>query len=128
MVLFSIAAVRTTRRRADARVAEAVQRLADGMQDTMRELAEALSEAQAAGRQASLGSAETELDFDDVAKQALAAVAAVPGVDSALLETVGPSGRVVSRAARLSAADAGAADIEMPVDERLRAVEVEFGL
>ena len=44
---------------ADARVVEAVQRLADGMQDTMRELADAVSEAQAAGRQASFGSAET---------------------------------------------------------------------
>ena len=67
----------------------------------MRELAEAVSEAQAAARQASFGGGATELDFDDVAEQALAAIAAVPGVESALLETIGPSGRVVSSAVGL---------------------------
>ena len=126
-VLLAAVAVRRARKRAEARLTEAVQRLADGMQDTMRELADALSEAQAAGRQAAFGGGATELDFDDVAKQALQAVAAVPGVESALLETIGPSGRVVSSAVSLASDEAGAADIEMPVDESLRAVEVEYG-
>jgi diguanylate cyclase (GGDEF)-like protein len=126
-VLFAAVAVRRARRRAEARLVEAVQRLADGMQDTMRELAEALADAQAAGRQANFGGGAGELDFDDVANQALAAVAAVPGVESALLETIGPSGRIVSSAVRLADDEAGAADIEMPVDESLRAVEVEYG-
>ena len=126
-VLFAVVAVRRARGRAEARIVDAVQRLADGMQDTMRELAEALSEAQAAGRQAAFGGGAAELDFDDVAEQALAAVAAVPGVDSALLETIGPAGRVVSSAVSLSGEEAGAADIEVPVNESLRAVEVEYG-
>ena len=58
----------------------------------MRELADAVTEAQAAARQASFGSGVTELDFDDVAEHALQAIAAVPGGEGALLETLGPSG------------------------------------
>ncbi|MGZ4320473.1 MAG: diguanylate cyclase domain-containing protein [Gaiellaceae bacterium] len=126
-VLVAVAAVGRARRRAEARLVEAVQRLADGMEDTMRELADAVSEAQAAARQASFGGGVTELDFDDVTEHALQAVAAVPGVESALLETLGPSGRVISSAVGLSSEEAGVTDIEMPADEGLRAVEVAYG-
>jgi diguanylate cyclase (GGDEF)-like protein len=126
-VLFAFVAVRRARRRAEIRLVEAVQRLADGMEETMRELADAVSEAQAAARQASFGGGATDLDFDDVAEHALQAIAAVPGVEGALLETLGPSGRVVSGAVGLSSEEAGAADIEMPADENLRAVEVAYG-
>jgi two-component system cell cycle response regulator len=127
-VSLAAAAVRRSHRRADERVADAVQRLADGMQETMRELAEAVSEAQAAGRHANFVGGTLELAFDDVADQAVAAIVAVPGVQSALLETIGPAGRVVTNAVGLAEAEAGTVDIEMPVDARLRAVEIAYGV
>ncbi len=127
-ILLAAAAVRRAHRRADERVADAVQRLADGMQETMRELADAVSIAQAAGRHASFAGGTLELEFDDVAEHAVAAIVAVPGVQSALLETIGPSGRIVSNAVGVDEDEAGTTDIEMPVNNRLRAVEIAYSL
>src|SRR5579862_8847570 len=127
-ILLAAAAVRRAHRRADERVADAVQRLADGMQETMRELADAVSVAQAEGRHASFAGGTLELEFDDVVEHAVAAIVAVPGVQSALLETIGPSGRIVSNAVGVDEDEAGATDIEMPINNRLRAVEVAYGL
>ena len=127
-VTLAVAAVRRSHRRADERVADAVQRLADGMQETMRELADAVSIAQAAGRHASFAGGTLELEFDEVADQAVAALVAVPGVESALLETIGPSGRVVSNGVGVGDEEAGSTDIEMPLSDSLRAVEIAYGL
>ena len=84
------------------------------MQETMRELADAVSIAQAAGRHASFAGGTLELEFDEVAEHAVAAIVAVPGVESALLETIGPSGRVVANAVGVAGEEAGSTDIEMP--------------
>jgi diguanylate cyclase (GGDEF)-like protein len=127
-VSLAATAVRRSHRRADERVADAVQRLADGMQETMRELADAVSVAQAAGRHASFAGGTLELEFDEVAEQAVAALVAVPGVESALLETIGPSGRVVSNGVGVGDEEAGSTDIEMPLSDSLRAVEIAYGL
>jgi diguanylate cyclase (GGDEF)-like protein len=127
-LLLAAAAVRRAHRLADERVADAVQRLADGMQETMRELADAVSIAQAEGRHASFAGGTLELEFDSVAEHAVAAIVAVPGVQSALLETIGPSGAIVSNAVGVDEDEAGTTDIEMPVNNRLRAVEVAYGL
>jgi len=119
-------AVRRARRTADERVAEAVRRLGEGMQDTMRELAEAVSAAHAAGRQAGFPGEPAELDFDDVAEQALTAATAVPGVEGALLETLGPTGAIVSNHVGLAAREAANADVELPADTGLLAAHLAF--
>lgn len=84
----ALVALVRVRARADERVAEAVRRLAAGMEQTMRELAEAHEEPTAAGDEPELA---TSLDADEVAERVLAATLALPGVEGALLEAAGMS-------------------------------------
>lgn len=126
-ILFAAISIRNAHRSADERVADALSRLADGMHETMRELADAVAEAQSAGRIGSLVVDHVPLDFDGVTSQALSAAAAIPGVEGALLEAVGPSGRVVTSAVGLAEHEAPHSHIELPTDRALRAVEVSFG-
>ncbi len=118
--------VRRARASADERVAEAVRRLAEGMEDTMRDLAEAVSAAHAASRQAGFLGEPVELEFEDVAEHALSAASAVPGVEGALLETLGPTGAIVSSVAGLSAAETASADVELPMDAGLSAAHIAY--
>jgi GGDEF domain-containing protein len=126
-LLFAARSIRSARRSADERVAEALSRLADGMHETMRELTDAVAEAQSAGRIGTLTGSQAPLDFDGVTNQALNAAVAIPGVEGALLEAVGPSGRVVTSAVGLADDEAPHSHIELPTDRGLRAVEVSFG-
>jgi diguanylate cyclase (GGDEF)-like protein len=120
----SAAAVAVWRARAtaDARVAEAVQRVADGMHETLRDLAGSLEAAPQADRPEPLaGELAASLDLDEIATRTLAAVAAIHGVEAAALETPG-----LSASTGMEAEEAARAQIGMPDNDNLRTIEVAY--
>jgi len=121
----SAAAAYRVRRTADDRVADAVQRLASGMHDTIRELTDAVEHsepAQPAERFAPELAAT--LDVDEVAERALEAAAAVPGVDAAMLQADGPGGPFVRSSVGLSPEEEARVALRAPEHDNLRAVGV----
>src|SRR4051794_2022964 len=96
-IVAAVFAVYHERASADERVADAVRRLAEGMQASMRDLAEAYDEAQApaaaAPRVPETRELASSLDLEVVVDRTLEAVGALAGVDTALLDADGPDGR-----------------------------------
>ena len=125
--LAAAVAVWRARATADDRVAEAVKSLAAGMQETMRDLADALEANEPAGRverfQVELAAT---LDLDEVTERTLEAVATIPGVESAHLEAAGPDGARLAASIGMPADEAAGAALEIPDNENLRAVEVSY--
>jgi diguanylate cyclase (GGDEF)-like protein len=121
-----IALVRA-RAAADERVAEAVRRLAEGMQETMRDLAAAYEEARApSGGTRHAGELAASLDLDEVAERTLAAAGSLPGVDAALIEVEGSDGHNVTATLGAQPDEAERAALRAPSDENLRALEVAY--
>jgi diguanylate cyclase (GGDEF)-like protein len=121
------AALVRARAAADERVAEAVRRLAEGMQETMRDLAAAYEEREAAGKRVRYaGELAASLDLDEVAERTLAAAGSLPGVDAALVEAKGSDGRPVTSTLGLQPEEAERASLRAPADENLRAIEVVY--
>ncbi len=118
----SAVAVWRVRATADERVAEAVQRLALGMHETMRDLTGSLEYAQAGSRgDRQAGELAASLDLNDVAKRTLDALGAIPGVEAAALEAAGLTATV-----GLQADEATKALIQLRDSDNLRAVEVTY--
>jgi diguanylate cyclase (GGDEF)-like protein len=115
------------RNQADERVAEAVQSLAAGMQETIREMAAAVESAQTASR-ADLfaGELAASLDLDEVTAKTLEAASLVPGVEAALLDAAAPEGARVSATTGLPADDLAKAAVQLPDNDNLRAVEITY--
>jgi diguanylate cyclase (GGDEF)-like protein len=115
-------AVWRARATADARVANAVQRVAAGMHETMRDLAGSVEAArQAKPPEQFGGELAASLDADEVAARTLAAVAAIPGVEAAALETP-----ATSASSGLQPDEAARARIELPHNDNLRAIEASY--
>jgi diguanylate cyclase (GGDEF)-like protein len=114
------------RAHADQRVADAVRTLADGMQDTMRDLAAAYEQQAAAPHEPPTPELASSLDIDDVADRTVEAAAAVPGIDGALLDAVGAEGRHVTATIGLEPDEAEDAALRAPSNENLRALEVLY--
>jgi diguanylate cyclase (GGDEF)-like protein len=120
-------AVARARMTADERVAEAVRRLADGMHETMRELAGAVETARSVPQGEHFATElSASLDLDEVARRTLDAAAALAGVEAALLEAGGPDGRGLSAAFELPAEEAARTAVSLPANDNLRAVEVTY--
>ena len=76
---------------ADAQVADAVARMAAGMHETMRDLADAVDTAQNASRaDRFVGELAASLDLDEVTERTLEAAAAVTGVEAAVIDAGPP--------------------------------------
>jgi diguanylate cyclase (GGDEF)-like protein len=120
-------AVARARMAADERVAEAVRRLADGMHDTMRELAGAVETARSAPPGEHFASElAASLDLDEVARRTIEAASELTGVEAALLEAGGPGGSAFSAAFELPAEEAARTAVSIPENDNLRAVEVTY--
>jgi diguanylate cyclase (GGDEF)-like protein len=120
-------AIWRVRASADAQVAEAVARVAAGMHETMRELAEAVETAQTAGRPDRFtGELAASLDLNDVTERTLEAAAAIPGVDAAVLDAGAPDGGRVSATVGMPAEEAARTAIRVPENDNLRAVEITY--
>jgi diguanylate cyclase (GGDEF)-like protein len=115
------------RNQADQRVADAVQQLAAGMQETMRDMAVAVESAQAASK-ADLftGELAASLDLDEVTARTLEAASLVPGVEGALLDAAAPEGARVNATAGMPAEDLAKAAVQLPDNDNLRAVEITY--
>jgi diguanylate cyclase (GGDEF)-like protein len=120
-------AVARARRSVDDRVAEAVRSLADGMHDTMRDLAGTLEHTQApAGRDRFVTELAASLDLGEVAERTVAAAAAIPGVEAAVIEATAACGKEVTAAHGLPSEDIGRTVVRLPESDNLRAVEVSY--
>ncbi len=121
-VMFGRARVRT-----EERVAEALRRLADGMSDTMRELAESIAATDASAPEPHAGELAASLDVDEVAERTLEAVLTVPGVEAALIEASGPGGPPVRASSGLEPGEAEALSaVQVHDTDTFRAVEVTY--
>jgi diguanylate cyclase (GGDEF)-like protein len=115
-------AVWRARATADARVAEAVQMLASGMHETMRDLAGSIDTAQRSEPPERLTEElAASLDVTEVAERTLAALEAIPGVQAAALETP-----ATSASSGMHPEEAARARIGVPDNDNLRAVEVSY--
>ncbi len=123
----SAVAVWRVRSSADARVAEAVARLAAGMHDTMRDLADAVETAHSASRaERYVGELAASLDLDEVTERTLEAAAAISGVEAALIDAGGTDGSRVSTASGMPPEEAARAAVQVPDNDNLRAVEISY--
>src|SRR3954453_4383548 len=115
------------RNQADQRVADAVQSLAAGMQETMREMAVAVESAQTASR-ADLftGELAASLDLDEVTARTLEAASLVTGVEAALLDAGAPQGARLNATVGMPAEEIAKAAIQLPENDNLRAVEITY--
>ena len=123
----SAVAVWRVRSAADARVAEAVARLAAGMHDTMRDLAEAVETAHSASRaERYVGELAASLDLDEVTERTLEAAAAISGVEAALIDAGATDGSRVSAVSGMPPEEAARAAVQVPDNDNLRAVEISY--
>jgi diguanylate cyclase (GGDEF)-like protein len=115
------------RNQADQRVADAVQKLAAGMQETMRDMAVAVESAQTASK-ADLftGELAASLDLDEVTARTLEAASLVRGVEAALLDAAAPEGARVNATVGMPAEDLAKAAVQLPDNDNLRAVEITY--
>ena len=112
---------------ADARVADAVSRLAAGMHETMREFAEAVETAEATARaERFVGELAASLDVDEVMERTLKAAAAIPGVEGALIDTGSVDDALASAVIGMPAEEAARAAVQVPDNDNLRAVELVY--
>ena len=123
----AVIAVWRVRESADQRVADAVQQLAAGMQETMRDLAEAVDSAQTASR-ADLfaGELAASLDLDEVTARTLEAASQVRGVEAALLDAAAPEGARLNATVGMPAEEVAKAAVQLPENDNLRAVEITY--
>jgi diguanylate cyclase (GGDEF)-like protein len=125
-------AVARARMSADERVAEAVRTMAEGMHETIRDLATAVESSQRSPRaEQGVGELAASLDLDDVARRTLEAAGSLTGVEAALLEARGV--RADGREGAELTASVGFAEgeeertaLRLPPNDNLRAVEVSF--
>jgi diguanylate cyclase (GGDEF)-like protein len=125
-VVLSLLAVRRARAAADQRVADAVQHLALGMQETMRDLASAVESAQAEAEEPPLVELAASLDVDDVMQRTLEAAAAIQGVEAAVVDAQAPGGARATAAHGLGPEEAAKAVVQLPENDNRRAVEVTY--
>ena len=120
-------AVRRARATADDRVAEAVQKLAGGMQEMMRDLADAFETAQPSGRtERFVGELAATLDLDEVIERTLEAAAAIPGVEAAILAVAAPGGARFAATIGMPDEEAARTAVQFPWNDNLRAVEISY--
>jgi diguanylate cyclase (GGDEF)-like protein len=123
----AVVAVWRVRNASDKRVAEAVAKLAAGMHDTMRDLADAVETAQSAGSDDRfVGELAASLDLDEVTERTLEAAAAISGVEAAFLEASAPDGERLQATHGMHDEEAMKAAIVVPENDNLRAVEVTY--
>jgi diguanylate cyclase (GGDEF)-like protein len=122
----SAVAVWRVRNSADQRVADAVQKLAAGMRETMRDLAQAVETAQTSRADLHVGELAASLDLDEVTERTLEAASEIPGVEAALLDAEAEDGARLSATVGMQAEEAAKAAVQLPENDNLRAVEITY--
>jgi diguanylate cyclase (GGDEF)-like protein len=120
-------AVWRARASADARVAAAVANLAAGMQETMRDLADAVETAQNGGQaERFVEELAASLDIDDVTERTLEAAAAVSGVEGVFLDAAAADGARVSATLGIELEEATKVAVQVADNDNLRAIEILY--
>jgi diguanylate cyclase (GGDEF)-like protein len=119
-------AVWRVRNSADQRVADAVQRLAAGMQETMRDLAQAVDTAQSSRADLNVGELAASLDLEEVTQRTLEAASTIRGVEAALLDAEASEGARVNAAVGMPVEEAAKSAVQLPENDNLRAVEIVY--
>jgi diguanylate cyclase (GGDEF)-like protein len=122
----SAVAVWRVRNSADQRVADAVQKLAAGMQETMRDLAQAVETAQTSRADLHVGELAASLDLAEVTERTLEAASEISGVEAALLDTEAGDGARLSATVGMQAEEAAKSAVQLPENDNLRAVEITY--
>ena len=122
----SAVAVWRVRNSADQRVADAVQQLAAGMQETIRDLAQAVEIAQSSRADLSMGELAASLDLDEVTQRTLEAASTIEGVEAALLDTEAQEGSRLNAAVGMPVEEAAKSAVQLPDNDNLRAVEIVY--
>jgi diguanylate cyclase (GGDEF)-like protein len=122
----SAVAVWRVRNSADQRVADAVQKLAAGMRETMRDLAQAVETAQTSRADLHVGELAASLDLAEVTERTLEAASEISGVEAALLDTEAGDGARLSATVGMQAEEAAKSAVQLPENDNLRAVEITY--
>jgi len=122
----SAVAVWRVRNSADQRVADAVQKLAAGMQETMWDLTQAVETAQTTRADLFVGELAASLDLDEVTERTLEAASTIQGVEAALLDAEAPEGARVNATVGMPVEEAAKAAVQLPENDNLRAVEITY--
>ena len=122
----SAVAVWRVRNSADQRVADAVQQLAAGMQETIRDLAQAVETAQSSRADLYVGELAASLDLDEVTQRTLEAASTIQGVEAALLDAEAQEGSRVNAAVGMPVEEAAKSAVQLPDNDNLRAVEIVY--
>jgi diguanylate cyclase (GGDEF)-like protein len=122
----SAIAVWRVRNSADQRVADAVQQLAAGMQETIRDLAQAVETAQSSRADLYVGELAASLDLDEVTQRTLEAASTIQGVEAALLDAGAPESSRVNAAVGMPVEEAAKSAVQLPDNDNLRAVEIVY--
>jgi diguanylate cyclase (GGDEF)-like protein len=122
----SAVAVWRVRNSADQRVADAVQQLAAGMQETIRDLAQAVETAQSSRADLYVGELAASLDLDEVTQRTLEAASTIQGVEAALLDAGAPESSRVNAAVGMPVEEAAKSAVQLPDNDNLRAVEIVY--
>jgi diguanylate cyclase (GGDEF)-like protein len=119
-------AVWRVRNSADQRVADAVQKLAAGMRETMWDLTQAVETAQTTRADLFVGELAASLDLDEVTERTLEAASTIQGVEAALLDAEAPEGARVNATVGMPVEEAAKAAVQLPENDNLRAVEITY--
>jgi diguanylate cyclase (GGDEF)-like protein len=122
----SAVAVWRVRNSADQRVADAVQQLAAGMQETIRDLAQAVEIAQSSRADLYVGELAASLDLDEVTQRTLEAASTIEGVEAALLDAEAQEGSRLNAAVGMPVEEAARSAVQLPDNDNLRAVEIVY--
>jgi diguanylate cyclase (GGDEF)-like protein len=122
------AAAWRARQESDRRVAEAVGRVASGMQETLRDLAQAteVAPSRIPASERFAGELAASLDLDEVTERTLEAAGAVPGVEAAHLDAGAPDGHRVEATFGMQPDEAAKTRVGVPDNDNLRAIEVTY--
>jgi diguanylate cyclase (GGDEF)-like protein len=122
----SAVAVWRVRNSADQRVADAVQKLAAGMQETMWDLTQAVETAHTTRADLFVGELAASLDLDEVTERTLEAASTIQGVEAALLDAEAADGARLNATVGMPVEEAAKAAVQLPENDNLRAVEITY--
>jgi diguanylate cyclase (GGDEF)-like protein len=96
------------------------------MQETMRDLAQAVEVAQTSRADLQVSELAASLDLDEVTQRTLEAASTIQGVEAALLDTEAPEGSRVNAAVGMPVEEAAKSTVQLPDNDNLRAVEIVY--
>jgi diguanylate cyclase (GGDEF)-like protein len=96
------------------------------MQETIRDLAQAVEVAQSSRADLYVGELAASLDLDEVTQRTLEAASTIEGVEAALLDAEAQEGSRLNAAVGMPVEEAARSAVQLPDNDNLRAVEIVY--